>query len=124
MDGIILSISEPYRRGCTLLTAQYDAAIEPAFRFRSLNSMTKTFSNVFQYVQKRQPREKKVPTPHWDLEWPINEGKLDPPSVTTVPLSLLVQESKSFVSLSLHSNALLLPPFVIWTLFPFLTIAA
>ena len=101
-------------RGCTSLTVQYDAAIEPAFRFRSSNPITKTFSNVFQYVQKRQDKE--APTLHWDLERPIHEGKLDPSSVATAPLSLLAQESKSVVSLSLHSNALLLPPFVNWTL--------
>jgi len=101
-------------RGCTSLTIQYDASIEPAFRFRSSNPITKTFSNVFQYVQKR--RDKQARTLHWELERPIHEGKFDSSSVATASLSHLAQESNSVVTLSLHSNALLLPPFVNWTL--------
>ena len=103
-------------RGCTSLTVQYDIpqALTPTFRFRSSNPITKTFSNVFQYVQKR--RDKQAPTLHWDLERPAYEGKPNSSSVEGAPLSRLAQESNSIVALSLHSNALLLPPFVNWTL--------
>ena len=103
-------------RGCTSLTVQYDIpqALTPTFRFRSSNPITKTFSNVFQYVQKR--RDRQAPTLHWELERPAYEGKLDSSSVESAPLSRLAQESNSIVALSLHSNALLLPPFVNWTL--------
>ncbi|KAF8797819.1 hypothetical protein BYT27DRAFT_7204020 [Phlegmacium glaucopus] len=98
-------------RRCTSLTVQYNASIEPAFRFRSSNPITKTFSNVF---QKR--RDKQTRTLHWDLERPMHEGKVDPSSIATASLSHLAQESNSIMTLSLHSNALLLPPFVNWTL--------
>lgn len=101
-------------RGCTSLTVQYDASIEPAFRFRSSNPITKTFSNFFQYIHKR--RDKRAPSLHWELERPIHEGKPDSSNVASAYLSRPAQESNSIVTLSLHSNALLLPPFVNWTL--------
>ena len=103
-------------RGCTSLTVQYDIpqALAPTFRFRSSNPITKTFSNVFQYVQKR--RDRQAPTLQWELERPTYEGKPDSSSVESAPLSRLAQESNSIVTFSLHSNALLLPPFANWTL--------
>ena len=103
-------------RGCTSLTVQYDIpqAIKPAFRFRSSNPITKTLSNVFQYVQKR--RDRPARTLHWELERPTHEGKIEPSSVASAPLSRLAEESNSVITLSIHSNALLLPPFVDWTL--------
>jgi hypothetical protein len=103
-------------RGCTSLTVQYDIpqALTPTLRFRSSNPISKTFSNVFQYVQKR--RDRQAPTLHWEFERPAYEGKPDYSIVESAPLSRLAQESNSIVALSLHSNALLLPPFVNWTL--------
>ena len=103
-------------RGCTSLTVQYDIpqALTPTFRFRSSSPITKSFSNVFQYVQKR--RDKQAPTIQWEIERQIYEGKPDFTNVESAPLSRLAQESNSIVALSLHSNALLLPPFVNWTL--------
>ena len=103
-------------RGCTSLKVQYDIpqALIPIFRFRSSNPITKTISNVFQYVQKR--RDRQAPTLHWELESPTYKGKPDSTSVESASLSCLAQESNSIVVLSLHSNALLLPPFVNWTL--------
>ena len=103
-------------RGCTSLTVQYDIpqALTPTFRFRSSSPITKSFSNVFQYVQKR--RDKQAPTIQWEIEKQIYEGKPDFTNVESAPLSRLAQESNSIVALSLHSNALLLPPFVNWTL--------
>ena len=101
-------------RGCTSLTVQYDAPIELAFRFRSSNSISKTFSSVFQYVHKR--RDNQPRTLQWELKRSIREGKVDPSRIASTPLSRLAQESNSIVTLSLHSNALLLPPFVNWTL--------
>ena len=50
------------------------------------------------------------------IERPTYEGKPDFTNVESAPLSRLAQESNSIVALSLHSNALLLPPFVNWTL--------
>ena len=103
-------------RGCTSLTVQYDIpqALTPTFRFRSSNPITKTFSNVFQYVQKR--RDRQAPILQWELERPTYEGKPDSTSVEGAPLSRRAQESNSVSAFSLHSNALLLPPFVNWTL--------
>ena len=103
-------------RGCTSLTVQYDIpqALTPNFRFRSSNSIAKTFSNVFQYVQKR--RDRQAPTLQFDLEKSAYEGKPDSSSVESATLSRLAQEYNSIVALSLHSNVLLLPPFVNWTL--------
>ena len=103
-------------RGCTSLTVQYDIpqALKPSFRIRSSNPITKTFSNVFQYVQKR--RDRQAPSLQWELERPAYEGKFDSSAVESVSLSRLAQESNSIVALSIHSNALLFPPFVNWTL--------
>ena len=103
-------------RGCTSLTVQYDIpqALTPSFRFRSSNPITKTFSNVFQYVQKR--RDRQAPNLQWEIERPTYEGKPDTTIVESASLSHLAQESNSIVALSLHSNTLLLPPFVNWTL--------
>lgn len=103
-------------RGCTSLMVQYDIpkAIQPDFRFLSLNPITKTLSNVFQYIQKR--RERQAPTLRWELERPTYGGKSDPPGLANASLSHLAEKSNSIVTLSIHSNALLLPPFVNWTL--------
>lgn len=100
-------------RGCTSLTVQYGASVEPAFRFRSSNPITKTFSNVFQKRRDHQARNINL---HWELDRPLHEGKLDHSSVSTAHLSRRAQESNSIVTLSLHSTALLLPPCVDWTL--------
>ena len=90
MDGTILSIYELHRQARLYVA---DSPIRYLHRTCLLLSLVKfNHKNLFQYVQKRQDREKKVPTLRWDLERQIHEEKLDTTSSVATAPSLLAQE--------------------------------
>ncbi|KAF8151437.1 hypothetical protein B0H34DRAFT_129122 [Crassisporium funariophilum] len=99
-------------RGCKSLTVQYDSSIEPAFHFRSSGRLKRVVTYISHNILRRS-------TPFADIQWkferPLHEESNGALDVRTVNLSNLAQGANTILSLSLHSNALLLPPLIGWT---------
>lgn len=95
-------------RGCTSLTVQYDPSLLPAFHFRHSGKMHKAIAYLTRETEPSQLR--------WEFESAIGKDKLALSEIDLAArLSPSARTSKSITHLSVHSPALLLPPFINWT---------
>ncbi|KDR71557.1 hypothetical protein GALMADRAFT_271088 [Galerina marginata CBS 339.88] len=100
-------------RGCTSLTVQYDPTIERPFHFRSANGVKRAFSYLSHNIFKRDNQASQL---QWEFQGPLPEDKLSNDGVDPPVLPSIGQVYNRINSLSIHSPALLLPPFTNWTL--------
>ncbi|KAF9472610.1 hypothetical protein BDN70DRAFT_447536 [Pholiota conissans] len=106
-EAFRMMVNSILEKGCMSLTIQYDPSFLLLFHFRSTGPVQKAFS----YLKSRED--------HFLLRWELEqrEGKSSSVEIDRAALlSSVAQAKQSITSLSIHSPALLTPPFVNWTL--------
>ncbi|PPQ71390.1 hypothetical protein CVT24_012221 [Panaeolus cyanescens] len=108
-------------RKCETLTVQYRSMFEPAFQFRNAGWMKKKFSSITRQggAFVHATKEKEHPRLAWEYDLPahLHIEDEDPTRLITHPfLSPLAQEVNWMTVLRIHSDVLIRPPILPWTL--------
>ncbi|KAF9039047.1 hypothetical protein BJ165DRAFT_362846 [Panaeolus papilionaceus] len=106
-------------RKCETLTIQYRSMFEPAFQFRQGGWMKKKFSSLTRQggAFLHALKEKEYPRLAWEYDLPAHLHIEDPTRLIMHPtLSPLAQEMNWMTVLRIHSDVLVRPPILPWTL--------
>jgi hypothetical protein len=97
-------------RGVKSLRVQYDAHIDIPFHFRKVRIAKKILSRLSKGAIRNSGGLQ------WELERPVHEEESTARGVAPPALSSSARSANCVTSLAIHSAALLLPPFINWTL--------
>ena len=111
MDALSTLMNLIVERGVKSLRVQYDAHIDIPFHFRKVPIAKKILSRLSKGAVGNSGG-----LLQWELEKPVHEEESKARDMAPPALSSSARSANCVTSLAIHSSALLLPPFINWTL--------